>query len=97
MRKYFPLTLMYSERPKLYTILAFLSAIGLRVHSSSKKFCSQRCKEEFIQVNITIFSEKRQESTYKSRGAYWEYGLVAGQLLIMIHMICRPETVYSEG
>ena len=24
------LTLLYSERPKLYTILAFLSAIGLR-------------------------------------------------------------------
>ena len=25
-----PLTLLHSERPKLYTILAFLSAVGLR-------------------------------------------------------------------
>ena len=29
--KTLPLTLLHSERPKLYTILAFLSAIGLRV------------------------------------------------------------------
>ena len=29
--KFFHLTLLHSERPKLYTILAFLSAIGLRV------------------------------------------------------------------
>ena len=29
--KFFSLTLLHSERPKLYTILAFLSAIGLRV------------------------------------------------------------------
>ena len=27
----FPLTLLHSERPKLYTILAFLSAIGLKI------------------------------------------------------------------
>ena len=27
------LTLLHSERPKLYTILAFLSAIGLKVTS----------------------------------------------------------------
>ena len=26
------LTLLHSERPKLYTILAFLSAIGLKVY-----------------------------------------------------------------
>ena len=29
--KLFGLTLLHSERPKLHTILAFLSAIGLRV------------------------------------------------------------------
>ena len=29
----FPLTLLHSERPKLHTILAFLSAVGLRVDS----------------------------------------------------------------
>ena len=27
---YVDLTLLYSERPKLYTILAFLSAVGIR-------------------------------------------------------------------
>ena len=28
-----PLTLLHSDRPKLYTILAFLSAVGLRGNS----------------------------------------------------------------
>ena len=32
-----PLTLLHSERPKLYAILAFLSAIGLRVNPYGKK------------------------------------------------------------
>ena len=31
------LTLLHSERPKLYTILVFLSAIGLRVELRRKK------------------------------------------------------------
>ena len=30
MRKFFPLTLLHSERPKLYGVLAILNAIGLR-------------------------------------------------------------------
>ena len=32
------LTLLHSERPKLYTILAFLSAIGLRVYPILEMF-----------------------------------------------------------
>ena len=31
--KYFPLTLLHSEQPKLYRVLAVLSAIGLKVDS----------------------------------------------------------------
>ena len=30
----FPLTLLHSERPKLYTILAFLSAVGLTYNAA---------------------------------------------------------------
>ena len=36
--KFFPLTLMLSEMPKLYTILAFLSAIGLNIHPTLEGF-----------------------------------------------------------
>ena len=34
----FPLTLSHSERPKLYTILAFLSAIGLNCSSKWRRY-----------------------------------------------------------
>ena len=33
-----PLTLLHSERPKLHTILAFLSAIGLSLTAPTIKF-----------------------------------------------------------
>ena len=32
------LTLLHSERPKLYTILAFLSAVGLNLFLNSPQF-----------------------------------------------------------
>ena len=48
------LTLLHSERPKLYAILAFLNAIG------SKSYLIQRNKQTFIQSDIKLFSEKRR-------------------------------------
>ena len=36
----FPLILLHSERPKLHTILVFLSAIGLRVDPILAELCS---------------------------------------------------------
>ena len=39
--KVFPLTLLHSERPKLHTILAFLSAIGLRQDPFWKDFVTK--------------------------------------------------------
>ena len=40
--KFFPLILLHSERPKLYIILAFLSAIGLRVDLGFQELSSQK-------------------------------------------------------
>ena len=59
-QKFLPLTLVHSERPKLHAILAFLSAIGLRVDPTSKWYLIQRSKLEFMLVYIKSFSENRQ-------------------------------------
>ena len=41
------ITLLHSERPKLYTILAFLSAIGLKCMTDDHKqrSCDQNCAD----------------------------------------------------
>ena len=43
LRKFFcnRLNLLHAERPKLYTILAFLSAIGLRMHCLNAIFARE--------------------------------------------------------
>ena len=48
--EFHPLTLLHSERPKLYTILAFLSAIGLREDPFWKGKAIQRNKQEVMKV-----------------------------------------------
>ena len=40
----YSLTLLHSERPKLHTILAFLSAIGLKGHNYMEKSSNQNKK-----------------------------------------------------
>ena len=58
--KFFPLTLLHSDRPKLYavhTILAFLSAIGLRVGLVLEHFPIQGNRKEVKKaVNFCTFS-----------------------------------------
>ena len=44
------LTLLHSERPKLYTILAFLSAIGLTKQNFQDQFQQIFENSEFIQL-----------------------------------------------
>ena len=39
-----PITLLHSERPKLYTILAFLSAVVLRVTTLGKDLVALESK-----------------------------------------------------
>ena len=46
---YFLLTLLHSERPKLYAILAFLSAIGLK-----KTICLPQMGGDIISLVITL-------------------------------------------
>ena len=46
-----PLTLLHSERPKLNTILAFLSAIGLRVDPFMKDLVSKGSKQEVAKLS----------------------------------------------
>ena len=46
------LTLFHSERPKLYAILAFLSAIGLNAYDSV--FISFKVKSFSIRVNLLV-------------------------------------------
>ena len=53
------LTLLHSERPKLYTISAFLSAIGLTVDFISTSYLTQTGTQKFMEVNIRLFSRKR--------------------------------------
>ena len=58
MRKFFPLTLLHSEWPKLHRVLAFLTAIGLndnplpifKFHFMGKQMSSQKL---FAFVKIT--------------------------------------------
>ena len=55
----FLLTLLHSERPKLYTILAFLSAVGLM---SKEKIFSNACQVHsvfFFQMNSLTKMEKK--------------------------------------
>ena len=46
------LTLLHSERPKLYTILAFLSAIGLIIHGGTAMT---------ILMRVTTYVKKKRE------------------------------------
>ena len=63
--KFFPLTLLHSERPKLYTILAFWSAVGLKVDLVSKSYLIKRNTQKFMQTKISLFSEKRQGGLFE--------------------------------
>ena len=44
---------MHSERPKLYTILAFLSAVGLRLYKFSPE-CNRIMVECSRQVKVNV-------------------------------------------
>ena len=48
------LTLLHSERPKLYTILAFLSAIGLTLRPNIKKPVFSEMKL-YLQLRASVF------------------------------------------
>ena len=59
---FLPLTLLHSERPKLYGVLAYLSAIGLiftfcicftvqTCSKTNKKICTELLREAYITLN----------------------------------------------
>ena len=82
-----PLTLLHSERPKLHTILAFLSAIGLMlrkmgtppgevVHSHMKKICLPFLRASFKGKKggkiLSFQSRSRFGSNLLPRVANWK-------------------------
>ena len=60
------LTLLHSERPKLYTILAFLSTTGLKYSSGSPEAAASSNKLFFFQYSNMFSHLIRIQSSYKT-------------------------------
>ena len=48
------ITLLHSERPKLYTILAFPSAVGLRIRFSLTKYLGRTMADNFLKSSFSV-------------------------------------------
>ena len=72
-----PLTLLHSERPKLYTILAFLSAIGLKdnfqyryPHSNAPFSTFSPFKEHYFASKVIALSDLNKTQPMRSEVLY---------------------------
>ena len=93
-RKLFPLTLLHSEGPKFYAILAILSVIGLRVYQLLG-FCHPGQQTD-CQRNCFSLIKGQKNVVYPYTSAPIHYSLLTCSLLLCVTIIMTLSHAITE-
>ena len=104
--KFFPLTLLYSEKPKLYAILASLSGVGLRVYLSLEGFCYLGKQRGSHNICLPFKKWQKNMEVYTYTRNYWRKLLIFEKFNYIYHfhvlislsilIISEPTILYGQ-